>query len=432
MKLSGWGRYPIIDSIRLTVNRSKDVHTHLKTKSPLIAYGNGRSYGDSALAEYHLAMSNLDRFLIFDPDNGVLTCESGVLLSDIIQFFLPRGWFPEITPGTKQITIGGAIAADVHGKNHHKKGCFSESVKEFKLLLPNGDIRRCSRDENKTLFHATCGGMGLTGIILEATIQLKRVYSKWIDQITIKTSNLRETFEAFEEHKQAPYSAAWVDAMAKGNKLGRSLLMVGNFKNDKDLSYDPPRTISIPFNLPSVVLNKITAKMFNTLYYSKAESGVSRETVGIDSFFYPLDSIRNWNRIYGKNGFTQYQFVLPKSNSFDGIKAILHKIGKSGFTSYLSVLKLHGEENDNYLSFPMEGYSLALDFKMQSGLIDLLNKLNKIVINYGGRIYLAKDATMDQQTFEAGYSRVSEFRNVRKELGFKKKLNSMQSVRLGL
>jgi FAD/FMN-containing dehydrogenase len=432
MKLSGWGRYPVIDSVRLAVNKSKDLYTHLRSKSPLIAYGNGRSYGDSALAEYHLPMRNLNRFLDFDPEDGLLRCESGVLLSDIIETFLPRGWFPEITPGTKQVTVGGAIAADVHGKNHHKKGCFSECVKAIKLLLPGGKVYRCSHNENATLFRATCGGMGLTGVILEATIQLKPVRSQWVDQITIKTSNLKETFEKFERYSQVPYSVAWTDALAKGDKLGRSLFIAGNFKNDGDLSYKLPKNLTIPFDFPSFILNNKTAKLFNIFYYWKAKSNFSRQTVGIDSFFYPLDGIQNWNRIYGRNGFTQYQFILPKSNSFEGMEIILDRISKSGFGSFLSVLKLHGEENNNFLSFPMEGYSLALDFKMQSGLMDFLKELNNIVIKYGGRIYLAKDATMDQQTFEAGYPQVNEFRDLRKELGLNETLNSIQSGRLGL
>jgi FAD/FMN-containing dehydrogenase len=432
MKLSGWGRYPVVDSIRLAIEKTQDLYSHLKNKSPLIPYGNGRSYGDSALAEYHLPMRNLDRYLNFDSDNGVLTCESGVLISDIIATFLPRGWFLKITPGTKRVTIGGAIAADVHGKNHHKEGCFSECVKEFKLLLPNGEVYRCSREENTALFHATCGGMGLTGVILETTIQLKQVHSRWINQTTVKTSNLEETFEAFEEYRQAPYSVAWIDSLAKGKKLGRSILLTGSFAGGGKSSPDPGTSLSIPFDFPSFVLNRKTIRVFNTLYYAKVKSGVSRQKVDIDSFFYPLDGIRNWNRIYGSNGFTQYQFILPKSNSFEGLNIILDKISKSSFGSFLSVIKLHGKENDNYLSFPMEGYSLALDFKIQPGLIDFLLELNEIVVGYGGRIYLAKDATMDQQTFDAGYPRAVEFRELRKSLDLDETLNSLQSERLNL
>lgn len=432
MKLSGWGRYPIFDSIRLTIEKTRDIYGHLNNKSPVIPYGNGRSYGDSALAKYHLPMRNLDRYLSFDPDTGVLRCEPGVLLSDIIATFLPRGWFLEITPGTKYVTVGGAVAADVHGKNHHKKGCFSECVKAFKLLLPDGDIYRCSRDENTELFHATCGGMGLTGVILDVTIQLQRVYSQWIKQTTVKTSNLEETFEAFEEYGQAPYSVAWIDSLAGGDKLGRSILMTGNFIADGDLSYKSPKTLNIPFDFPSSVVNRKTIRIFNTLYYARTKTGVSRQKVDVNSFFYPLDGIRNWNRIYGDVGFTQYQFILPKSKSFEGIKVILDKISKSSFGSFLSVLKLHGEGNDNYLSFPMEGYSLALDFKMQGGLIDFLHELNEIVTRYDGRIYLAKDATMDRQTFEAGYPRLDKFRELRSSYNLDETLNSLQSERLGL
>ncbi|MGM0582468.1 MAG: FAD-binding protein [Bacteroidota bacterium] len=433
MKLSGWGRYPVIDSIRLTFNKSKELLEHLSNnKSPLIPYGNGRSYGDSALAKYHLPMRNLDRYLNFDPKNGILTCESGVLLSDIIETFLPRGWFPKVTPGTKLITVGGAIASDIHGKNHHVAGCFSECVREFKLLLPNNNVYTCSREENSDLFHATCGGMGLTGVIIQATIELKPVNSQWINQTTVKTSNLKETFEAFEQYDNKAYSVAWIDTLAKDHNLGRSILMTGSFADDGDLSYKPKSKFTVPFDFPTFALNKTTVQIFNKLYYAKANSGMSRQKVDIDSFFYPLDGINNWNRIYGKNGFVQYQFILPKSDSFEGLQQIINKIATSKFGSFLAVLKLYGPENKNYLSFPMEGYSLALDFKMQVGLIDFLHNLDEIVAKLDGRIYLAKDAVMDKDSFEQGYSQVDKFRKLRNNYNLNNKINSLQSERLGL
>ena len=432
MKLSGWGRYPVIDSIRLTFNKSKELLEHLNNKFPLIPYGNGRSYGDSALAKYHLPMRNLDRYLNFEPQNGILTCETGVLLSDIIETFLPRGWFPKITPGTKLITVGGAIASDIHGKNHHIEGCFSECVREFKLLLPDGNVYKCSREENSDLFHATCGGMGLTGVITQATIELKPVNSQWINQTTIKTSNLEETFEVFEQYDEAPYSVAWIDTLVKGHNLGRSVLMTGRFAEDGDLSYKPQSKLTVPFDFPTFILNKTTVQIFNKLYYAKAKSGISNQKVDLDSFFYPLDGINNWNRIYGKNGFVQYQFILPKSNSFEGLKQIINSIAESEFGSFLAVLKLYRHENKNYLSFPMEGYSLALDFKMQQGLSDFLHELNEIVVRYNGRIYLAKDAVMDKSTFEEGYPQADKFRELRNDYNLNKKINSLQSERLGL
>jgi len=432
MKLSGWGRYPITESIQLSFNKTEDLFDHLSRNSQMIAYGNGRSYGDSALAKFHLPMRNLDRYLEFNPEQGLLTCESGVLLSDIVEIFLPRGWFPKITPGTKLITVGGAIASDVHGKNHHIEGCFSECVEQFKLLMPDQTVYTCSRTQNEELFHATCGGMGLTGIILQATISLKAVSSQWINQTTIKTGNLRETFDAFEEFADAPYSVAWIDSLATGESLGRSLLMTGNFSDDGDLSYIPQKRLTVPFTFPSFILNKTTMKAFNILYYRKAKAGISHQKVDIDSFFYPLDSLHRWDRIYGQNGFVQYQFILPKSKSFEGLQQILGEINASKFGSFLAVLKLYGKENNNYLSFPMRGYSLALDFKMQQGLTDFLHHLSETVTNYGGRIYLAKDAVMKRDTFEQGYPQLDRFKNVRKKYRLDQTFNSLQSERLGL
>lgn len=432
MKLSGWGRFPKIDSTRLPVHSFKDVHHHLERITSLIAYGNGRSYGDSALAENHMPMRRLNRFLEFDQENGTLTCETGVLLSDIIETFLPRGWFLKITPGTKLITVGGAISADVHGKNHHAEGSFSECVYQFKLLLPNGEICTCSRKKNEEYFYAVCGGMGLIGVILEATIQLKPVQSKWIDQTTIKTSNLDETFQAFEDFKDEPYSVAWIDTIAEGDKLGRSILNTGKFSEDKDLSYKPKKSLNVPFNFPSFLLNNKTIKIFNSFYYAKSKRGITHQKVDIDTFFYPLDSINNWNRVYGKKGFTQYQFILPKENSFDGLREILDEIKMTKFSSFLSVLKLYGRENKNYLSFPMEGYSMAMDFKIQPGLDDLMQNLNDLVVKFEGRIYLAKDATMDKETFEKGYKNLDNFRQIRQKLNADNKFNSLQSKRLGL
>lgn len=432
MKLSGWGRFPTVDSERLPYRKAKNMATHLRENSQLIPRGNGRSYGDPALAQCHLAMKPMNRLLDFDPESGVLTCETGVLLSDIIETFLPRGWFPMVTPGTKYITVGGAIASDIHGKNHHIDGCFSECLRQFKLLMPDGQVHLCSRDRNAELFHATCGGMGLTGVMLEATIQLKRVTSQWIQQTTIKTGSLEETFQAFETRADVPYSVAWIDTLAEGLEMGRSVLTVGDFAADGDLDYRRPSSLNVPFNFPGFLLNKTSMRLFNKLYYRKAPDGVSDQKVGINSFFYPLDILGNWNRIYGNDGFVQYQFILPKKHSFEGLTKILSRISGSDYGSFLAVLKLYGPANDNYLSFPMEGYSLALDFKMQPGLTEFLHELGEIVIRYDGRIYLAKDAVMTRQTFEQGYPQLDKFKAVRQRYNLDQTFNSHQSERLGL
>ncbi|WP_196141071.1 FAD-binding oxidoreductase [Aliikangiella sp. G2MR2-5] len=432
MKLSGWGNYPQIESTQYNFSSEEQLCQIVEEHQSMAAFGNGRSYGDSALAKNSIVMKNHNYFLQFDERNGVLEVEAGVLLAEIIEAFAPRGWFPKVVPGTKLITVGGAIASDVHGKNHHVSGCFSESVISFQLLLADGSIVECSRDENKPLFLASCGGMGLTGVILRAKLKLKKIKSNAIVQTTIKTENLKETFEAFERYKSQPYSVAWIDCLAKGSSIGRCLLNFGDFAQDQKFDFVQKKKLNIPFNFPSFALNNLSVKAFNWLYYHKVLNKKSTKKVSIDSFFFPLDAIDNWNRIYGKNGFTQYQFILPLAESYKGLEEVLSAIAESGKGSFLAVLKLYGKENDNLLSFPMEGYSLALDFKMEPGLMPLLEKLDQIVIKYGGRIYLAKDSRMSQSTFESGYPKAEEFRALRKSYKLTDKFSTLQSQRLGI
>ena len=297
-------------------------------------------------------------------------------------------------------------------------------------MLADGQVATCSKEATPELFKATCGGMGLTGIILNAKIYLKKINSKYIDQTTIKTKNLKETFEAFEEYKDSPYSVAWVDCLAKGDSIGKCLLMTGDFRSDGQLDYTNQNKLSIPFNFPSMALNNWSVRSFNWIYYKKVKERVSKQKVDIDAFFYPLDAIGHWNRIYGKNGFTQYQFILPKESSYEGLEEVLKTISDSGKGSFLAVLKLYGKANDNYLSFPMEGYSLALDFKMEKGLFELLDKLDKIVVRNGGRIYLTKDVRVSKETFEQGYPQIETFRQYRKKQKMDKKFQSLQSKRV--
>jgi len=430
MNHRSWGNYPIIKNKSFGFEQQETLKTIISNHNELIPFGNGRSYGDSALSENIINVKPHNYFLNFDESKGVLHVQSGVLLSEILNTVVPRGWFLKITPGTKLITIGGAIASDVHGKNHHVEGCFSECVQEFNLMLPDGQIVTCSKTENTNLFRATCGGMGLTGVILDAKIVLKKINSKYINQTTIKTKNLKETFEAFEKYKDKPYSVAWIDCLARGNKIGKCLLMVGDFSDDGNLNYGLKKKVNIPFNFPSFALNTLSVKAFNWLFYGKVRKLISQQKVDIDTFFYPLDAIDNWNRIYGKNGFTQYQFILPKETSFIGLEEILKSISNSGKGSFLAVLKLYGKANENYLSFPMEGYSLALDFKIEKGLFELLDELDKIVLKYKGRIYLAKDVSVTKATFEQGYPFINTFRNLREKYKMNKKFNSLQSKRV--
>jgi len=432
VKISGWGGFPKLMLDLINVRNEKHLKIITSSIGKFITRGNGRSYGDSSLSSICVSNIQNNKILEFDSKTGVIRCESGVLLSEIIEIFVPRGWFLKVTPGTKLITIGGAIASDVHGKNHHKDGCFSTSLIEIRLMLSDGSIVNCSQQECKELFLATCGGMGLTGVILEATFSLKSILSQNIKQTTIKTKNLHQTFDAFEKYADATYSVAWIDCLSKGGSIGRSLLITGEFSDDRDLSYSSKKVVSVPFNFPSIVLNYFSVKLFNALYYFRAKQGVSHQNVGLDSFFFPLDSIDSWNRIYGRNGFVQYQFILPKKESLEGLTKILEKISDAGLGSFLAVLKLYGKENENYLSFPMEGYSLALDFKIQKGLFNFLKELDQIVLEYNGRIYLAKDSRVGKSVFEKGYPNIEKFREFRKSQGMKEKFTSLQSERLGL
>lgn len=430
MELRSWGNYPKINSRTFSFDREATLKEIISKHNELIPYGNGRSYGDSALNKNIIQVKPYNFFLDFDDKKGVLHAQAGVLLADILDIFVPKGWFLRITPGTKLITLGGAIASDVHGKNHHREGCFSECIDSFRLMLPDGSVLSCSKFENTDLFRATCGGMGLTGVILDARIRLKKIYSGNIDQITVKTKNLLETFNAFEAHKDKAYSVAWVDCLAKDKQLGRAVLTAGDFSTDGDLTYSKKKKFNIPFFLPSFTLNAFSVKFFNQIYYARTKKQISVQKTNIDAFFYPLDALVNWNRAYGKNGFIQYQFVLPKASSYEGLLEIIKKITDSGKTPSLAVLKLCGKANENYLSFPMEGYSLALDFKMEKGLFELLDQLDAIVLKCGGRIYLTKDARMSKEIFEGGYHQIIKFREIRSKYKMNDKFESLQSKRI--
>ncbi len=433
MKFSGWGNYPCIEANGFSFETVSQLKKYLTKPGDCIPYGLGRSYGDSALNKSVVLSRRMDKVIGFDAEKGIVTCESGVSLADLIEIFLPMGWFLSITPGTKFVTVGGAIASDVHGKNHHTAGCFSESVISFDLMLGNGEIVQCSRKDNSELFLATCGGMGLTGIILSAVIKLQSVSSSWIRETIIPCCNLEESFSYFEENCSVTYSVAWIDCLAKGKNTGRSILMLGEHAQIGGLlSPSVKPSFSIPTNLPGFCLNTYSISAFNWLYYRKNSVSTEDRFVSLDSFFYPLDAIGQWYHMYGSGGFTQYQIVLPKESSFHGLQEILRRIALSGMGSFLAVLKLFGPNNENYLSFPIKGYTLALDFKITKKLFPLLDELDLIVLDHGGRVYLTKDVRMKRDVFIKGYSDWEKFYKVRKKYGMTKKFNSLQSKRIGI
>lgn len=432
MEISGWGRYPKIDAQVLLPKTGNDCAAALKDPSALIARGLGRSYGDSSLASQVLETTELHYFQEFNPETGVLACDAGVSLYEILNVFVPKGWFLPVTPGTRFVTVGGAIASDVHGKNHHIDGTFCEHVLSFDIALGNGEIVTASPLQNADLFHATCGGMGLTGVIVAARIGLKPISSSDILETTIKAPNLDAVLDGFEKYAVSTYSVAWIDCLAKGADLGRSLLMIGEHATDGGLKVASKKPLTIPMDAPAQLLNPLSIKAFNTLYYGKVMQAEQSRRTSFETYFYPLDQMLHWNRLYGKPGFLQYQFVIPTATGREGMRRILEEISDSGQGSFLAVLKAFGKQNNNLLSFPLEGYTLALDFKVTPTIFALLDRLDQLVLQYGGRLYLAKDARMTEQTFKQSYPRWQEFEAVRSKYHAIGKFASLQSQRLGL
>lgn len=439
MKLSGWGRYPVVEANVHAPRTREAVRALVCSGSGVIARGNGRAYGDSAInSASTLDMRHFNRMLAFDEDAGLLTAEAGVLLADIITAFLPRGWFPMVTPGTRFVSLGGMIAADVHGKNHHKDGSFRQCVEWIEVMGADGEVRRCSRTEHAELFDHTLGSMGLTGIILAAAIRLRPVESSWIVQTTIPAPDLKTAMAAFERNQSATYSVAWIDCLGSGRSLGRSLVMLGEHAGQADLPADKAghpyatpqkRSRSVPIDFPSFALNGLSVRIFNMLYYWAGRLKAPTRLVDWDSYFYPLDAILSWNRIYGRKGFMQFQCVLPLDRAEQGLTALLQTISKARTGSFLAVLKRMGPGQGS-VSFPMEGYTLALDFPVNRRTVDLMDRLDQITLDHGGRFYLAKDSRMTAQTLRQSDPRFSQFSDVRQASGLATSFRSTQSERL--
>ena len=440
MTLSGWGRYPRIDA-KQSAPRNFEALRAQVLQGNAIARGNGRAYGDSAVsAQNTIHMKHFNRMLAFDTERGQLVAEAGVLLADIIDAFLPRGWFPSITPGTKFVTLGGMIAADVHGKNHHKDGSFANCVNWIELLTSAGRIERCSSTENTELFVWTLGGMGLTGIVLRAAIQLRPVSSAWIEQRTLVAENISHAIELFEQSHDATYSVAWIDCLQQGKSMGRSLVMLGEHAEaaavpsqyrKTPLQISLKRKLSIPAEFPSWVLNSLSVRAFNALYYWNGQRNRGQQLVDWDSYFYPLDAIQGWNKIYGRRGFAQFQCVLPLQQADEGLRALLSAIASAGAGSFLAVLKRFGAQ-DSRFSFPMEGYTLALDFPVNRNTLALMEHLDSITVQHGGRFYLAKDSRMSRDMFQQSEPRAQDYSSYRNSEAASAAFGSAQSERLGL
>jgi len=443
--LAGWGNFPRqqCQVVRpVSVGAVRRIVVEGKRRS-YISRGLGRSYGDSSLnqGEGVIVHTGRDRFLGFDTQTGVLQCEAGVSLAEIIDVFLPRGWFLPTTPGTKFVTVGGAIAADVHGKSHHRDGSFGNFVLGFDLLAASGEILGCSASENEDVFWATIGGMGLTGVILSARIQLRKVETAYCDVTYERCSDLDSLLECLAAtNKDYRYSVAWVDCLASGKSLGRSVVMLGN---DAAAGQLPARlrtaplspaarwTKSVPFSLPAFVLNPWSVRVFNGFFHARHRGG--QRLVDYDTYFYPLDTVLHWNRLYGRRGFIQYQAFFPPETSRRGLMELLEAVSRSRRASFLAVLKTSGPGSRGLLSYLRPGHTLALDLPHRGkGLERLAPHLDEILLKHGGRLYLAKDAMTTADVFRAMYERLDEFRKVKRRIDPGNRFVSSQARRLGI
>ncbi|MBR0773816.1 FAD-binding oxidoreductase [Bradyrhizobium diazoefficiens] len=434
--VSGWGRFPVVDTEMLRPRSFAAVGDAVARGS--IARGNGRAYGDAAIgAARTIEMTGFDRVRSFDPATGRLRLEAGVQLSDIIETFAPRGFLPFVVPGTRFVTVGGAIAADVHGKNHHGEGGFGRYVDSILLRTGQGEVIEASREQNPDAFFATIGGMGLTGIILEATMRLRPVETGWIRERVISAADLDAAMRALDAGDTATYSVAWIDCVARGGDLGRSLIYLGEHARADELEAGAGRFpagkdpgLAVPVDLPSMTLNRYSVRAFNELYYRMgARRAGSHHVVSLYPYFFPLDSVGAWNRIYGRRGFLQHQCVIPTAGARGVLGEILDRVSRRGDASFLAVLKKLGE-GDGLLSFPLPGYTLALDVPLKGDILDFLDEIDRLVVAAGGRLYLAKDARQSRATFEAGYPALPRFNAIRKALDPDGNIRSKLSQRL--
>ena len=379
----------------------------------MLAYGMGRSYGDACLNENGILLDarGLNRFIRFDRETGLLECEAGVSLDDILTLAAPAGWFLPVTPGTRWITVGGAIANDVHGKNHHRAGTFGCHVRGFELWRSSGERRHCTATENADLFRATIGGLGLTGLILSATIQLRRVDSPHITMERIRFEKLDDFFPLSRESDASfEYTVAWVDCLAKGRSLGRGAFMRGNHATRAEAAHigGLGRTFTVPMEAPGVLLNPLFMHAFNAVYYRWPPSRVARAVTHWAPFFYPLDAVHHWNLMYGRRGFIQFQCVVPD----EAIREILGRIATSRQASFLAVLKTFGTiRSPGLMSFPRPGATLALDMAYRGAIThQLYDELDRVVADAGGAVYPAKDALMSPESFRRFFPQAQELR----------------------
>jgi decaprenylphospho-beta-D-ribofuranose 2-oxidase len=430
--LSGWGRLAVPGREQL----SEDLEA--ATRGAVLSRGLGRSYGDSSLpaspGDRVVATRLANRILAFDPESGLLRAEAGLSLAELNRLFIPRGWFSPVTPGTKFVTLGGMVASDVHGKNHHREGCFGAHVRSLRMRLADDSIVTCSPNEQADLFWGTIGGMGLLGHVLEVTFGLHSIPSPWLYTESERVPDIDHFLSSLGQAAPAwPMTMGWIDCLNRGRTMGRGILMAGRWATAEEAPGLPPRQArqkNFPVDLPNWALNSITARLFNSAYYLRH---VRRRMAGLmapDPFFYPLDAILHWNRAYGSRGFTQYQCVLPRAAGPAAVREFMQRLTQLGGASPLCVIKDCGPEGQGVLSFPMEGTSIAIDMAVSPSLQRIVDSLNEFVIAAGGRIYLTKDRFTRAEHFRAMEPRLPKFLALREKWDPQRRLRSAQSQRL--
>lgn len=387
----------------------------LQPNADVLCYGKGKSYGDVCLNEDGTIIdtSYLNHIISFDKVTGTIKCEAGITLKDILEFIVPKGWFLPVTPGTKFITLGGAVANDVHGKNHHAAGTFGMHITQLELLKSDGNTYRCTPNENKELFAATIAGLGLTGIIKTVEFKLIPIETPYMYVESIKFNNLDAFFDLNEEsEKLFPYTVSWVDCSTRGKSMGKGIYMRGRhaLKSEVDKQFEM-KDGALPFPIEASFINNLTVKAFNKLFYAKQFRKLTTHIIPFEPYFYPLDMIDGWEKSYGKKGFLQHQFVLPYKNCKENMRLIFEEIVNSGMSSFLTVLKSFGDAvSPGMLSFPKKGITLAIDYRMEGNkTLELLDRIDKIVAENNGRLYPGKDARMNREHFHQFYPNFNEF-----------------------
>ncbi len=438
MGLTSWGRSQVADAFVARPERMRELHAALGDRrdrtSSVLARGAGRSYGDVCLNAGGgvILTERLNRILSFDEETGLLVVEPGVTFRDLLDIFLPRGFRVPVSPGTAFVTMGGAVANDVHGKNQHVDGCFGDCVEWLDLLCADGAVLRLSPDQNTALFDATIGGIGLTGIVTAICIRLVRVPSPALLVRRRRVAHLDAFLEGFEQADAMPFSVGWIDVLAQGAALGRGILETAEPAPRGAVALPAPRAKRMPLDLPAWALNDRSVRAFNALYWRRARPG-GRETVSnYIQFLHPLDAITDWNRLYGRRGFHQFQCVVPRENGAAVVKRLLRAASDGGGASFLAVLKVMGRGGRGLLSFAQPGYSLALDFAAGGQTVPLFRTLEHITRDAGGRIYVAKDSLMSRESFAAMYPALDSFQQIRASIDPDRRFSSSMSRRLGL